>query len=92
MIRLYGEIQNLYNKKEKEDRDIAPNDQGLTTFHALAIARLARGLLCKTSDKAKCAAGQARVAKQARSAASEPIVRRSIAPNTLHPALFCKIF
>ncbi|EPG72667.1 hypothetical protein LEP1GSC058_0847 [Leptospira fainei serovar Hurstbridge str. BUT 6] len=33
---------------------------------------LARGLLCKTSDKAGFAVGRARVAKQARSEVAEP--------------------
>ncbi|MCR1795730.1 hypothetical protein K0V43_19365, partial [Leptospira sp. id769339] len=37
---------------------------------------MARDLLCKASDKAKCGVAQARVAQQARSAAEAPKVRR----------------
>ncbi|MCR1795726.1 hypothetical protein, partial [Leptospira sp. id769339] len=49
-------------------------------FRRFASAKhLARDLPCKASDKAKCAEGQARVAKQARSAAEAPEVRRRTA-------------
>ncbi len=49
---------------------MSPNDQGLTTFRECEA--LGTSLPCKRSDKAKCAAGQARIAQQSRSDASEP--------------------
>ncbi len=49
---------------------MAPNDQGVPTF------AMARGLLCKASDRSKCGEARARVAKQSRSVAEAPIVSR----------------
>lgn len=51
---------------------MSSNDQELTTFRE-SIRTCHR----KASDKAKCGEAQARVAKQSRSSASEPTVRRS---------------